>query len=362
MKVFKVLFLAIPIFFFTCGTDNPGPINVPGNHQFGDWLIPYDNIYDGGPGKDGIPALLNPKLISAAEASYLSDADLVIGTLVNGEPRAYPHIILDWHEIINDQAGDQVYTINYCPLTGTGMNWKRNINGSINTFGVSGLLYNSNLILYDRDTDSNWSQMRAESVHGRYIGRSADLFPMLETTWLTWKTMYPETMVVSLNTGIDRPYGNYPYVSNQTKEDYREAPFLIFPVTNDDDRLHRKERVLGVRIGGEAKAYRFNDFEGNTIVRTNTIGGQPVVIIGNASKNFMTAYRSVLGGETLSFSGLDQSELPHVMTDNRGNTWDIFGRAVTGPDTGAELIVAEAYIGYWFAWAAFNPEIEIIDF
>ncbi|MEQ8553022.1 MAG: DUF3179 domain-containing protein [Cyclobacteriaceae bacterium] len=361
MKFSKFLWMSFSLLFCTCGTDDPGPTNT-GNPQPSDWLIPYNQVFDGGPGKDGIPALLNPGMIPADDASYLTDEALIIGTMVNGEPRAYPHIVLDWHEIINDQAGDEVYTINYCPLTGTAMNWNRSINGTINTFGVSGLLFNSNLILYDRETDSYWSQMRAESVHGRFISRSAELLPVLETTWGTWKSMYPETMVVSLNTGIDRPYGNYPYVSNQTREDYREASFLIFPITNDDDRLHRKERVLGIRIGEEAQAFRFNDFEVNTIVRTSTIGDQPIVVIGNKSKNFLVGFEGALDGETLTFSALDQNELPHVMTDNRGNTWDIFGKAIEGPDTGARLTVIEAYIGYWFAWAAFNPEIEIVDF
>ncbi len=361
MKFSKFLWMTFLLLFFTCGTDNPGPASS-GNLQPGDWLIPYNNVFDGGPGKDGIPALLNPAMIPTDEVTWLSDDDLVVGTYVNGEPRAYPHIILDWHEIINDQAGDEVYTVNYCPLTGTGMNWKRKINGSVNTFGVSGLLFNSNLILYDRATDSNWSQMRSESVNGRFIGRSAELLPMVETTWGTWKAMYPESMVVSLSTGIDRPYGHYPYVSNQTKEDYREASFLIFPITNDDDRLHRKERVLGVRIDNEAKAFRFNDFDGNTVVRTNTINGKHIVIVGNELKNFLVAYVSELDGASLTFSALDQTELPGVMTDNFGNTWDIFGRAIAGPDEGASLSVVEAYIGYWFAWAAFNPEIEIVDY
>ena len=183
MKVFNILLFGIIMSTSSCDQENTGPrAPAAGSYGSGGWSIPYEQVYDGGPGKDGIPALSNPDMVLAEEATWLSDEDLVIGTLVDGEPKAYPHIMLDWHEIINDQSGDQVYTINYCPLTGTGMNWKRNINGSINTFGVSGLLYNSNLILYDRDTDSNWSQMQAESVHGRYIGRSAELLPLIETT------------------------------------------------------------------------------------------------------------------------------------------------------------------------------------
>ena len=130
------------------------------------WLIPVGEVFDGGPGKDGIPALSNPQLVASSEVSFLGDGDLVIGVVIGGVARAYPHVILDWHEIINDQVGGEAYSLTYCPLTGSGIGWDRALSANATTFGVSGKLYNSNLIPYDRETDSYWSQMKLQCVFG----------------------------------------------------------------------------------------------------------------------------------------------------------------------------------------------------
>jgi len=139
--------------------------------------------------------------------------NLVIGFAQGDDARAYPHFILDWHEIVNDRVGDIHIAVTYCPLTGTGIGWEREINGSVTTFGVSGLLFNSNLIPYDRNTDSNWSQIRLDCVNGDLIGTEAETHVLVETTW---KTMYPKTLVMSMNTGYNRSYGNYPYGNYRT--------------------------------------------------------------------------------------------------------------------------------------------------
>ncbi|WP_373496171.1 DUF3179 domain-containing (seleno)protein [Aquiflexum sp.] len=139
-----------------CESDqNPGN----SNDNSGEWLIPRDQVFDGGPGKDGIPALTNPELIQTSAASYLNDNDLILGFVNGGETRAYPHKILNWHEIINDDLGTESVSVIYCPLTGTGIGWDRNFTAGKTTFGVSGLLYNTNVIPYDRKTDTNWSQL-----------------------------------------------------------------------------------------------------------------------------------------------------------------------------------------------------------
>ena len=156
-------------------SDQDGTDITPIDNTDTDWSIPIAEVLDGGPGKDGIPALENPVFISAENTTVLQDADLVLGFKNGDDVRAYPRIILDWHEIINDNIGDVSLAVTYCPLTGTGIGWDRNIDGNETTFGVSGLLYNTNLIPYDRATGSNWSQILNASVNGSLAGKSADL-------------------------------------------------------------------------------------------------------------------------------------------------------------------------------------------
>lgn len=319
----------------------------------GDWLIPVAQVYDGGPGKDGIPALTNPRFTEPQLATYLSDNDLVIGVKIGDDVRAYPHPILDWHEIINDDINGVSLAITYCPLTGSGIAWSRFLNGSKTTFGVSGLLYNTNLIPYDRATNSNWSQMRLECVNGPLIRTPAATYPILETTWKTWKEMYPQTSVVSVGTGYARSYGVYPY------GDYKESPQLIFPISNDDSRLPRKERVHGIIVGEKTKVYRINIFPDGIGVLNDTFNGTPIVAVGSKGKNFAVTYeRKLSDGTVLTFSPIENA-LPGVMADNEGTKWDILGKAVEGSRSGVELKPTRSYIAYWFAWGAFYPGAEI---
>ena len=326
----------------------------PGSDSLNFWAIPRDEVFDGGPGKDGIPALTEPEFISADAAEYMKDDELVIGFVDGDEARAYPHHILDWHEIINDRLGDVDIALTYCPLTGTAIGWNREIDGKVTTFGVSGLLYNSNLIPYDRETNSNWSQIRLDCVNGKLRGREAETFPLVETTWLTWKEMYPSTSVVTQNTGHSRDYGRYPYGNYRTSHSY-----LIFPVANEDDRLPNKERVLGIVQSDGARVYTFSSFGDMVTVVNDELDGKNFVIVGNREDNFMVSFVNDPGdGSTLSFSAV-QGQYPVLMTDAEGNLWDISGRAVAGPRKGAQLGASPSFIGYWFSFAAFYPELSI---
>lgn len=355
----SLIITAIFILFFTCGQDNDPTVVTPGGDTLfsGDWSIDKNKVKSGGPGVDGIPALENPNMITIQEATYLSDNDLVIGYKVGSDIRAYPHKILDWHEIINDEIGGQKVAITYCPLTGTTIAWDRNIDGGTTTFGVSGLLFNSNLIPYDRKTGSAWSQMKMESVNGKVIGTIIDTYPTVETTWKTWKKMYPETIVVSTNTGISRNYASFPYFSNG--KDYRIDPFLIFPIDIDDDRLPRKERVLGVIVNNKARAYKLADMTSPVTVVQDEFNGESLVIIGSQEKNYIVSYKSQLDDNTkLTFTAIENSE-PTVMKDNEGNEWNVFGEAISGDRKGQKLLSTTSYIGYWFAWGTFYPNLEI---
>ena len=184
-------FMLTTLFLSGCEKENTTSENTGSDsgqdNNSSQWLIPRDQVRDGGPGKDGIPAIQNPEFIDANQATYLSDDDLVLGFVDESDARAYPHPILDWHEIINDDIKSHSIAVIYCPLTGTGIGWDRVVHNKLTTFGVSGMLYNSNIIPYDRESDSNWSQLLLKSVQGQLAGTAIRTYNLIETTWETWK-------------------------------------------------------------------------------------------------------------------------------------------------------------------------------
>lgn len=331
-------------------TDNVNGQSV--NSSNGEWLVPDDEVFDGGPGKDGIPAISNPEFTGPEEAHYLAGNDFVLGLVLDGVARAYPHSILDRHEIVNDSSDDLLFAVIYCPLTGTGTAWNRRVLGST-TFGVSGLLYNSNIIPYDRETDSNWSQIMLKAVNGPLKGTKAETFNLFETSWDTWKSMYPETLVLSENTGYNRNYRISPY------GDYKTNSAILYPLNNNDNRLDGKERVLGVIIDNKHKAYSIKKFGSSISLIHDIFNGYDLVIAGSQEKNFIVAFRrDARNGRTLQFTAVENS-LPVIMQDSEGTLYDVFGQAVDGPGKGLHLNTITQFMGYWFAWAAFYPEIEL---
>ncbi|MBV6646892.1 MAG: DUF3179 domain-containing protein [Cyclobacteriaceae bacterium] len=318
-----------------------------------DWLVPVGQVFDGGPGKDGIPALENPEMVASSDSKtdFIREEAFVVGIKIGNKTKAYAHAILDWHEIANDQIDDVLYAITYCPLTGSAVAWNRKINNRETTFGVSGLLYNSNLIPYDRLTDSNWSQMRQESINGSLIGQVPENVQIVETRWSTWKQMYPNTVVTSENTGHNRNYLVYPYGS------YRSDDNVIFPVDNLDSRLNLKERVLGVNIDDDSKVYRFQNFSPR-LVLCDSVSGRPILVVGDQQDGFIVAFHSDdIVSSKFPFTGIDNgSEV--VMQDNTGNQYNLFGEVISGQGSDLEA-VSDSYIAYWFAWAAFHDNTEI---
>lgn len=313
----------------------------------GEWLIPQSEVKDGGPGKDGIPALLNPEFIDIGAADYLDDDDLVIGYRLGNDTRAYPHKILDWHEIANDEVNGVAKAITYCPLTGTAIGWEREYNGETTTFGVSGLLYNTNLMPYDRLTNSTWSQLGLQSVNGSLIGTEAQTFQVFETTWETWKSLFPDSKVMSTNTGHSRNYSRYPY------GDYRTSPGLIFSVSLDDSRLPQKERVHGIIIDNQVKAYQFQNFTGGKVIKDN-FQNQDIVVIGHEGSNYIISfYQKIIDGTTLEFQIIENPSNGLILEDQFENKWNPFGQAIEGPNQGEQLNMTNSVIGMWFSWAPF---------
>ncbi len=344
---------AILLLVFLIGLASCSEVDGPAANA-DEWLVPSSEVYDGGPGKDGIPALIDPEFISASEINYLADDDLVLGVSYGDELRAYPHPILDWHEIINDKVGDISFAVTYCPLTGSGISWNRVVDGSETSFGVSGLLFDSNLIPYDRASDSYWSQMGLTSIHGEHIGMTPETYNIIELPWSVWRSIYPESMVVSSSTGFNRNYGAYPYGSYRSNDDY-----FLFPVSYNDSRLPAKERVIGVIVDRELKVYPFSEFGTEITLIEDEFKGQSIIVVGSSELNIAVLYGSTtLSGVDHTFSALN-NELPAIMVDEDGSRWDIFGRAFDGPNEGEELEHKSSYIAYWFAWGTFYPFGEI---
>ncbi len=352
-NIIKVLIVTGVLIFTSHCSNITG--NGSGSDESGNqWLISENQVVDGGPGKDGIPAIEEPEMIPATEIDYLDDSDLISGVRIGDIVVGYPHKILDYHEIINHTIDNSKIILSYCPLTGSALAWSSVESGDF-TFGVSGLLYNSNLILYDRMTDSNWSQMSILCVNGKRIGEVPEVYPVFETTWKTWKKINPDSLVMSLNTGYQRNYNEYPY------GDFKTSDNLIFSINNSDTRLHLKERVHGISSGDSSVAYPISSFGENLTILNHEINEEKIVVAISTGMNFAISFKRVLDdGTELEFTAIN-GKLPVIMKDQSGNEWDLFGRSVSGPLKGEELGKLTSHNAYWFAWAAFHPDTEIIS-
>lgn len=326
---------------------------------FDGFLVPPSEIFDGGPGPDGIPAINSPLFTQNFREVDIQPEDMVIGVKIGDQARAYPHLFMDYHEIVNDRyvidGASKNVTLSYCPLTGSAMLWESFADSSNSTFGVSGLLHNSNLILYDRETESLWAQMLEQAISGPEVGRIPAKLQVLETTWQTWQELYPHTLLLKVELNqYSFPYEFYPYGL------YRSDASVLYQANNlEDTRLHRKERVLGINVGSSSKVYPVSGFAANTLVLNDNVGGMDVVAAGSAGKNFAAVYNRQLEDCTvLEFSSIE-GQLPVVMVDNEGNEWDVFGNAINGSRAGTQLQKTNSFIAYWFAWTAFYPGAEI---
>jgi len=233
--------------------------------------VPLDSILGGGPPKDGIPSIDNPKFISISEASkQLSDTEPGLAFELGNVNRFYPFQILVWHEIVNDTINGKRVLVTYCPLCLSGIVFDPLVNGERVEFGTSGKLWNSNLVMYDRKTDSLWSQILGEAIVGEMTGTRLEVLPSDQVRFGDWRKLHPSGEVLSRDTGTTRFYGQDPY------GDYYTTPGTFFPVDKKDSRLDEKEFVLGIVVNGKAKAYwppaikktgRSEDvFQGKTII------------------------------------------------------------------------------------------------
>ena len=237
-------------------------------------VIPVEEIRNGGPPKDGIPALTDPTFIEGRDANYLQPADRVIGFAAVGEVRAYPLKVLNYHEIVNDSVAGQPIAVTYCPLCDSVAIFDRQTPIGVRDFGVSGLLYNSNVLMYDRSEgeESLWSQLRSQAVAGPAAKSRLRTLPVVLTTWQEWLGSHPETLVLAPDTGYLRSYDRNPY------EGYFDRAGLMFPAQPSSDRLGAKERVLGVWTGQSARAYHSSAFSRDRSRIADEIDGKTIVV------------------------------------------------------------------------------------
>ena len=304
--------------------------------------IRREEVVWGGVAVDGIPALTNPLQTSADEADFLIPGELVFGVEINGDARAYPLRILDWHEMLNDVIGGVPVSLAYCTLCGSGILFETRLAGFDDplVFGSSGLLYRSNKLMFDRATDSLWNQFTGRPISGALVGQNIELkiLPVTITSWREWRTRHPDTQVLSLDTGHVRDYTpGAPY------SHYFNSPDLMFPARADEKTRPIKDYVFGIRTAGGAKAWPVEDFRSHPVIN-DAVGLANVVLIGNAATRTVRAY---LRGD-MTF---EQNSSRDQLIAN-GESWNVTEDSLVGPG-GKKLPRVAGHVAFWFAWSAF---------
>jgi hypothetical protein len=330
--------------------------------------VPYSEIRSGGPPKDGIPAIDEPRFVSVGEAdAWLAPQEPVILVRVEEDVRAYPLQIIMWHEIVNDTVGGVPVVVTFCPLCNTAIAFEREVDGQELDFGTTGRLRFSNLIMYDRQTESWWQQATGEAIAGELTGSQLKSVPAPIVSWADFRSSHPGGEVLSRETGHSRPYGENPYTGY---DDVDSSPFLYDgPETPGD--LPPMARVITVDTEEEAVAYPYEVLR-ESPATNDFVGGEPVVVLwqeGTASaldETSVEAGRDVgsaavfsrrLDGRTLTF----RSEGGAILDEETGSEWNVLGEAVAGELEGSRLEPVVSIDHFWFSWAAFRPETRVYE-
>jgi Protein of unknown function (DUF3179) len=333
--------------------------------DFAKHSVPLSEFASGGPPRDGIPPVDQPKPTTQTEADeWLSDREPVLAVEVGDEVRAYPVQILVWHEIANDTLGGRPIAVTYCPLCNSSLVFDRRVRGRTLTFGTTGNLRNSDLVMWDRQTESWWQQLTAEAVVGELTGARLPVLPSQVLGWADFKRLHPEGDVLSRDTGVPRDYGRNPYAGYDRPD---SEPFLFEGET--DDRLPPKERVVAVFSDRETLVVPFSRLAREPVVQTEA-GGRPVVVFykrgvvspldapsiqGSREVGTAAAFDARVDDRQLSFERHGDG----FVDSETGSRWDIAGRAVEGELAGARLAPVRHDQQFWFALAAFVPDARI---
>jgi len=328
-------------------------------------LVPLEEVVAGGPPPDGIPAIDRPVFVPPVAAdAWLTPNEPVLALEIAGDARAYPLQILMWHEIVNDMVGGRAVAVTFCPLCNSGLVFDRVVDGITLDFGTSGKLYHSDLVMYDRQTHSLWTQIEGRAIVGERAGQRLTRLASHTVGYGDWKAIYPRGKVLSRDTGHVRSYGQNPYVS------YDQPDSTLFLLRGaPDPRLPPKARVVGVVLGEAERAYPWRALESVSVIH-DTLGGKRLVIFyrpgvlsaldraridQSRAVSATAVFNPVAGGRSLSF----EAEGGDTRDRQTGSTWTLLGHAVRGPLTGTRLQPIPHVDAFWFAWAAFHPSTSI---
>ena len=343
----------------------PAFLRLGWDTDFSRHSVPYSEIVPGGPRRDGIPPIDNPRFIDvAASPDYMKDGEPVVSLEFNGGAKAYPLAVLISHEIVNDEIGGLPVSVTYCPLCNTAIVFDRRVEDRVFDFGTSGNLRNSDLIMWDRQTQSWWQQITGEAIVGELTGAKLTFIPAQIVSWEQFRKTFPDGRVLSRDTGFRRSYDSPPYAGY---DDLENTPFLFFDEI--DPRLAPMERVVTVSVGDRSMAYPFSALAEHPVVNDSVNGRNIVVIYAggalspfkessfgqNRSVGAAAVYEPFVDGERLTF-GVENGV---VVDRETGSAWSILGKAIDGPLAGKELAAFLHGNHFWFAWVAFNPDTAV---
>ncbi|MHA2212615.1 MAG: DUF3179 domain-containing protein [Candidatus Thorarchaeota archaeon] len=305
------------------------------------------NTISGGPPPDGIPPIEDPIYWNVVEADeFLALSDIVFGLIWDGQAYAYPQRILVWHEIVNEKFDDERISISYCPLTGSCVAFRGTLGEHDVTFGTSGKLINSNLLMYDRSTNSYWPQITSQAITGTLKGTKLETYPTIWTSWDKWKAAYPDTLVLSTDTGFTRNYNRDPYGSYDNPVSYYYEGDPFFPIMNSDDRLSPKNVVIGIDLNGTQHAVEKWTVWNERIVSAQ-VGDTAVVLFFDDSLNHVRTFYREFDGQELTFRYEDGK----ILDEQTNTEWSVLGSSELG-----QLQAIDTMDVMWFGWSAFFPD------
>ena len=348
--------------------DELPPLGADGQFttDFSRHTVLYSDILSGGPPKDGIPAIDNPTFTSVQVADeYLEDLEPVVFLQIGEDARAYPLQVLTWHEIVNDVVDGKPVAVTFCPLCNTAIAFDSTFDGQQLDFGTTGRLRFSNLIMYDRQTETWWQQATGEAIAGEYAGQQLTFLPASIIGWGEFKENFPEGQVLSRETGFNRDYGRNPYAGY---DNINNSPFL-FRGPQTPGVLPAMARVLTIDLEGEAVAYPYELLQAQGAVNDTLSGSEIVVLWQPGTASALDASRIAEGedvGAGAAFSRIVADQFltfslvgDKIVDDQTGSEWDVFGQAIRGELAGAQLEPVVSVNHFWFSWAAFKPETRI---
>ena len=330
-------------------------------------LVAPADLISGGPPPDGIPPVDRPVFAPAGTVDWLADDEPVVTLDLDGEHRAYPVQIMIWHEIVNDEVAGTPVSVTYCPLCNSALAFDRRLGDRLLTLGTSGMLYRSDLVMYDRQTESLWSQLEGRAIAGHLTGEVLDRIPVQTVTWEQWRRAHPDGQVLTRDTGAERDYGRNPYIGYDQPDD---DPSLFDG--DPDPRLPPKERVLGLGdTDGDPTAVVLTTLAQQRVIDLE-VGGAPVVVWAVGGLRSALDTSDIPSGRAVAASGAfdpraDGRQLTFgaggddtFVDEETGSTWDLLGRAVDGPLAGAQLQAVGHVDTFWFAWGAFHPDTRVV--